>query len=270
MAVSDVHLGFEADLARNGVNLPSQTPKLSEKLRHILEEAHPDMLVIMGDLKHAIPRLSSQEWRELPPFFEALKGSVARIEVIPGNHDGGLSRFLTPTVKLASRRGILVGGREKAGLFHGHTWPSPKLFEAEVLAMGHNHPAVQFRGLFGYRTTKPIWLKAPIDQKALAEGFLKHRGIAAGGDDSVRVLEEMFKVRVRCSKLIILPAFNDLLGGFPVNADDSEGLLGPVPNSGGVQLGEAEIFLTDGTFLGTMNDLMKRPAPKVVIKRYPD
>jgi len=54
-----------------------------------------------------------------------------------------------------------------------------------------------------------------------------------------------------------MPAFNDLLGGIPFNVKSKNELLGPVVRSDGVLLEKAEIFLLDGTYLGTLKELEK-------------
>jgi hypothetical protein len=56
-----------------------------------------------------------------------------------------------------------------------------------------------------------------------------------------------------------MPSFNDFLGGRAVNETHpgkvlgSEALIGPVLRSNAVDVGKAELYLLDGTFLGTLN-----------------
>ena len=58
-----------------------------------------------------------------------------------------------------------------------------------------------------------------------------------------------------------MPSFNDFLGGRPINKTrprkeiGSEALIGPVLRSEAVDVDEAELYLLDGTFLGTLNQL---------------
>lgn len=257
LVISDLHLGFEFELAGRGINLPSQTSKLKENLVQLLERVNPDCLVVLGDLKHSIPKISLQEWRDIPLFFEDVGSRVPEIQVLLGNHDGRISLFSTPNIRVVSSRGMLMGEKEKVGLFHGHAWPSPKLFEADYWVIGHNHPAVQFKGPLGFRTLKPIWVKAPVNRKKLVESFLKYRNMKIGVENPEKILKRMFGVEARCSRLVVMPAFNDLLGGLPFNVKNKEELLGPVLRSDGVVLSQAEVFLTDGTFLGVLKNLRK-------------
>jgi hypothetical protein len=256
LIVSDLHLGFEFELAGLGINLPSQSRKLMDSLLLLLEKAKPRRLIILGDFKHGIPQVSPQEWRDIPEFLEGVKRKVPRLQLIVGNHDVGIEPFLGSGVELVSSRGLILREKQKIGLFHGHAWPSPKLFEAEYWVIGHNHPAVQFRGLFGFRTLKPAWIKVPINRRKLVKSFLHHRNIEVGEKGNPeRVFRDKFGVQAHCTKLIVMPAFNDLLGGLAVNAVDPQELIGPIMRSEGVLVPKAEVFLTDGTFLGALKSL---------------
>ena len=58
-----------------------------------------------------------------------------------------------------------------------------------------------------------------------------------------------------------MPSFNDFLGGRPINETrprkeiGKEELIGPVLRSEAVDVDEAELYLLDGTYLGTLNQL---------------
>jgi metallophosphoesterase superfamily enzyme len=53
--------------------------------------------------------------------------------------------------------------------------------------------------------------------------------------------------------VIIMPAFNLLLGGTPVNVKKtSDELLGPLLRNNFVDMENAELYLLDGTFLGKL------------------
>jgi len=254
--VADLHLGFEFELTKAGINLPSQTPKLRDSLMKALDRMKAERLIILGDLKHNIPNISLQEWRDIPLFLDSLKAKVKEIQIILGNHDGGMANFKSE-VKVISSRGMVIGAKEKVGLFHGHAWPSPSLFEADCWIMGHNHPAIQFRGFFGFRTLQPVWVKAPLQRKKLIRAFLRYRGIKAEQKNPETLLKERYGVEARVSKLIVMPTFNDLLVGLPFNIRTQKELLGPILRSGGISINRAEVFMVDGTFLGTLRDLRK-------------
>jgi putative SbcD/Mre11-related phosphoesterase len=254
--VADLHVGFEFELSEVGINLPSQTPKLIENLLKVIKQMKAERLIILGDLKHSISKISHQEWRDVPLLLDSLRSNVNEIQIILGNHDGGIANFSKPGVTVTSSRGMIIGEKEKVGLFHGHAWPSPNLFEADCWVMGHSHPAIQFRGFFGFRTLKPVWIKMPLQRKRMVRAFLRYRGIKSDQTPE-DTLKERYGVKAKVSKLIVMPTFNDLLVGLPFNARTQEELLGPILRSGGVSLNRAEVFMVDGTFLGALPDLRK-------------
>ena len=102
---------------------------------------------------------------------------------------------------------------------------------SRFLVMAHNHPAVMFRDGVGRQTTEPCWLRGRFN---------------AGSNDRYPKLPEGF---------IVVPAFNRMLGGSPVNTVGDE-LLGPVLNSGLLDLDDAHLYLLDGIDLGRRADLM--------------
>ena len=76
-------------------------------------------------------------------------------------------------------------------------------------------------------------------------------------------LKEHYNLKARVKEIFIMPSFNDFLGGRPVNETrprkeiGSEALIGPVLRSEAVDVDNAELYLLDGTFLGTLNQLRK-------------
>jgi uncharacterized protein len=74
-------------------------------------------------------------------------------------------------------------------------------------------------------------------------------------------LRKHYKVRLRTKQIFMMPSFNDFLGGRPVNEVNprnemgGEGLIGPVLRSEAVKMGDSELYLLDGTYLGTLNQL---------------
>ena len=61
-------------------------------------------------------------------------------------------------------------------------------------------------------------------------------------------------------QLFIMPSFNDFLGGRAVNEVrrqklGGDGLIGPVLRSEAVDVDGAELYLLDGTYLGTLSQL---------------
>ena len=81
----------------------------------------------------------------------------------------------------------------------------------KMTIMGHMHPVVEFRDSLGGRITERVW--------------------------------------IRTDKIIVMPAFNDLLGGQDVRS----GLLGPMKRE--LDPKKADLYLLDGLYLGRISQL---------------
>jgi len=259
LIVADLHIGWEVALTQEGIHIPSQTPKMKDKLLKLIDLYKPTSLLFLGDVKHTIARVELEEWRDIPDLFEALGKKVADIKVVFGNHDGNLEPLLPLTVKTYPPTGIAL---REAGFFHGNAWPAPEVLQCRSLVMGHVHPTVMFRDPLGFRITAQVWVKAQLNRKRLARAFLKGLGITLKTDaDPFESLRQRFRVQVRTSELLIMPYFNEFLGGRPINRRSTEKgaksieYLGPLLRSGSVDIENAETYLLDGTFLGTVNQL---------------
>jgi len=259
LVVADLHLGWEVLLIQKGVHIPSQTPRILNKILQLIKKCKPTRLIFLGDVKDAIAKVEMEEWRDIPNFFEAIDKKVSDIQVVPGNHDGTLEPLLPETVKILPSTGVVFGN---VGLFHGHAWPAPELLGCRSLITSHIHPMVAFRDPMGFRMTRPVWVKAACDGERLAKFFLEHLGAKVTANPST-LLRDQFNVSLRVSQLFIMPAFNEFLGGRPINERrrgkdvKSRALIGPVLRSGSVDIDNAETYLLDGTFLGTISQLRK-------------
>ncbi len=257
LVVADLHIGWEAPLTQKGVHVPSQTPKILDKILRLIKTCEPTRIIFLGDVKHAIAKVEMEEWRDVPDFFEALEKKVADIQVIPGNHDGNLEPLLPETIKILPSTGVVFGN---VGLFHGHAWPAPELLGCRSLVTGHLHPMVAFRDPMGFRITRQVWVKAACNGQRLAKSVFNRLGVKVNANPSV-VLLDQFNVRLRVSQLFIMPSFNEFLGGQPINkrklgkGAKSRAFIGPVLRSGSINLDDAETYLLDGTFLGNVNQL---------------
>lgn len=257
LIVADLHIGWEVSLAQEGVYIPSQTPKIMNRLLKIVKKVKPTRLILLGDVKHTVAKVELEEWRDIPNLFETLEKGVPEIQVVPGNHDGNLEPLLPETVALLPATGTKI---ENIGFFHGHAWPAPELLECQTLVIGHIHPTVAFRDPFGYRVSTQVWVKASCDKTRLAKSVLKALNIKEDKKPA-ETLKTRFGVTPRTSRLLIMPCFNEFLGGRPVNRAgiDKKGkyreFAGPILRSPGVDADRAEIHMLDGTFLGSVAQL---------------
>lgn len=255
LLVADLHIGWELTLVQEGIHVPSNTPRILDKLLRLIDSYKPKTLIFLGDVKHTVARVELGEWRDIPDLFETLTKKVPNILLIPGNHDGNIEPLLPETVKIASSTGVTFWN---VGLFHGHTWPAPDLLQCTSLIIGHVHPMVAFNDPGGFRISRQVWVKARCDGLQLARSILKHLNIRSK-DDSTKVLQDKFNIKLRVSKLLIMPSFNDFLGGQSINrrgtgrGTKAQQYIGPILRSESVDINQAELYLLDGTFLGAVS-----------------
>jgi putative SbcD/Mre11-related phosphoesterase len=239
LVASDVHLGLEHELWLCGISIPSQTDRLLERLINCLNEIEPDRLVLLGDTKHNVPRTSWQEKKEVPHFLRSLS-RIVQVDIVPGNHDGGLADLAPIGTSVMTSSGYVLDG---AGYFHGHTWPDPILFRSEMLVTGHIHPAIRLFDPLGHFQNKPVWAKVSLVPDAI---------------------EDQYKQKLPNPEMIIVPAFNDLCGGFPLNEPDQDE-RGPILTM--ADMNKAGIFLLDGTNLGSLGAIKSHDNNKSAGKR---
>jgi uncharacterized protein len=257
LLIADPHIGWELELQQKGIHVPSQTPKILGKLTAILAKYKPQRIVIVGDVKYSVISSEMAEWHDIPDFFEKLQSCVPNIAVVRGNHDANIEPLLPESVELLPATGAVIGD---VGVFHGHKWPSPELLGCKTLVMGHLHPVVVFRDPAGFKITRQVWMKANIESETLAKILLQKHNVKIEGSVS-QTLHKHYHVNPRAKELFIMPSFNDFLGGRPINETrprkevGAEALIGPVLRSEAVDVDNSELYLLDGTYLGTLNQL---------------
>jgi len=257
MVIADLHIGWEMALSAKGIHVPTQMPKLLNKLTNLISTYKPERLLILGDVKHTVATAEMGEWQDIPDFFNELKKQIQEILIIRGNHDGNLEPLLPENIKILPSTGMTIG---EVGFFHGHRWPSPSLLKCKTLVMGHVHPVVAFRDPAGFRITKQVWVRANCNSVKLTQVLLQKHKIKIEKNAEETLLKH-YKIKPKTSRLFIMPSFNDFLGGRPLNERklagkaESERIVGPVLRSESVDMENAETCLLDGTFLGTLNQL---------------
>ena len=227
LIVTDLHIGIEYEISRSGITIPSQVERLEQRIDKLIKLTKAKHLVILGDIKHQVPSISWQEYREIPHFLEHFK--KIKLSLVKGNHDGNIERLAPKSVDIYEPHGFKL---ENVLLTHGQAWPDKKDMDAEYIIMGHVHPAVEF-WTERFRTIEPCWMKCDVDNKK----FL-----------------EKFKTKTSFKQGIIMPSFNHLIGGMAFNSKNFEP-LGPLLTNNALKWKESEVYLLDGTFLGKLKDL---------------
>ncbi len=259
LVIADLHIGWESGLSQQGIHIPSQTPRLIKKLEEVVHVASPTELVILGDVKHAIAKVDPLEWRDVPEFFEKALRLVPTVMVVPGNHDGNLESLTPREIRIFPSSGTRV--TDDVGLVHGHAWPLPEVLGCSTLVMAHVHPVVLFSDSLGLKVSKQVWIKASCNKTNLARGILK--GLKVKVNKPIESeFRERFETELRTSRCIIIPPFNDFIGGQSINRKGSwtkskvkEEYIGPILRSQSVDMENGEVHMLDGTFLGKVSQL---------------
>ncbi|MGM5482868.1 MAG: metallophosphoesterase [Nanobdellota archaeon] len=134
LVFSDVHMGYEEALNKQGIFLPREQFNLTIKRLDENIKNHK-RIIINGDIKHEFGQISETEWRHTLRLIDFLAKKCTELILIKGNHD----TILGP---IAQRRNIKVFDSFKLGniLFtHGHKLAQES---AETIVIGHEHPAV--------------------------------------------------------------------------------------------------------------------------------
>ena len=141
LVLSDLHIGYEEALNKQGVLIPRfQFEEIMKELEQLVMKAGKiKRVIINGDLKHEFGTISNQEWRHTLKVLDFLR-SRAEVILIKGNHD----TILGP---IAKKRNVTVVNHfiDKDVMFiHGDKIKDiPK--EVKTIIIGHEHPAVSIR-----------------------------------------------------------------------------------------------------------------------------
>ena len=231
LVVADLHFGIESDLALHGWHFASRSRERLRRVIACIQATSPDLLVLLGDVKHSIPRTTRQEYREIPDILAALREEVP-IRVLPGNHDIGITRFLQKD-ELMPKDGAVIDG---VAYMHGHTIPNPDL-SGHLIIIGHHHPMVSLHDEVGCSLRAPAYLLADLDQTEMDEAKIDL------ADKKTRVL--------------FMPAFNECAG-----FDILRIIRHPFsPLSRSICSEGAEVFLADGTYVGLVSALEDNVTP---------
>ena len=227
LVIADLHIGVESHLRSKGFHLISRTDEMYDEI--LSSAGDCNKLVVLGDVKNTVPGTSKQEYAEIPEFFIKLTEVFNKVTVVRGNHDTNIEEYLPPEVDVAPATGMKRGD---VGYIHGHTWPSKEVMSCRTLIMAHNHPAMAFVDGVKKQMTEPCWLRGRF---------------VSGGERYIEYPESF----------IVVPAFNRLLGGSPVNNDRGE-FLGPLMKSEFIDMDDMDIYLLDGIHIGKRKDNLVR------------
>lgn len=239
LVISDVHIGLEDRIKRNGILIDSRknTDELIKLLTNIYLETGVKELIILGDLKASIRIITRTEWDNVPYFLESLC-KLFKIYLIPGNHDGNINQLLPENINIMRSHGMEI---DNILFTHGHIIPRIGM-NVEKIIVGHLHPIIHKEGsiLHGNR----IWVKIRLTKKNLS-----------GRDHNINA---------RNIELIIMPHFNSILDYY---SNINRNISGRVPGKSRLPLldkminkldwsvDKAFLFSMDGSIIGLEEQL---------------
>jgi putative SbcD/Mre11-related phosphoesterase len=231
LVIAELHLGLEYEIYKSGVTIPPQREKFLATLEKLIEITKAKKLVIVGDIKHKVPGSTIREDREIPRFLEQISSKVKTI-IVKGNHDDRIEEIVPKKIKIYSAHGFKM---KKYGFFHGHAWPSKNLMKCDYIFMGHIHPAIEFRDDLGYRSWEKVWIRGKLNEEKVKKKFGLHK--------------------TGKLNIIVIPTFNNILGGKAVNRIAIEQQISPLIVNEFFDLNSAKIYLLDGTYLGILKNI---------------
>ncbi|MAH42830.1 hypothetical protein CL614_03845 [archaeon] len=151
LVISDIHLGLTYHLEYKGVNVPNQTEDVLDYIVKLKKKTRVHSLIIVGDLKHALPGTPHDERKDVREFLESLKKEFKELILVKGNHDT-LIEEIVPWLHVEPY--LLLG---KVLFVHGHR-NLPKDVEYDTVVIGHNHPVIKFKDRMGGVYYQRCWL----------------------------------------------------------------------------------------------------------------
>ena len=138
LIVTDIHIGFESNMASNEIFLGKNSTinESIQELSDIIDLEKPDSVILLGDIKSSIKNISRNEWDEVPLFFKKIR-EKCDVVLIPGNHDANIQRLVPDNITMISSTGMV---EDNVLLTHGHTMPSENFSHVDKIIMGHLHP----------------------------------------------------------------------------------------------------------------------------------
>ncbi len=231
LVVADVHLGLGAEPSHPTGPPEASAPGMAEALLRYVEVSGARAIVIAGDAKHPIVGTPPPLRRVVFDFFASLLSQGVPVDLVPGNHDVGIVRYLPREVTVHPASGVVWGG---VGIFHGHRWPSNPVLRAPRLVAGHLHPGFRLAPTAEDPVGKRrCWVRTPLEPRPAPDRRRRRH------------------IEPRAREIVVLPAFNPVAGTEALNRER--------PARGRSFLyrrflsrGSPRAYLLDGTDLGPL------------------
>ena len=162
LIIADLHIGFEEQYCKRGIMIDeSYIDEMYDDIKALVYDTDPDNIVLLGDVKDSIARISKSEWKLIPDFIYRIS-RLAKVIIIPGNHDNNINKLIHDinNVEIASIHGMLI---DDTLLMHGHTLPS--ILNVDRMIIGHIHPRIVKED--SIVNGERVWIFLKIDKSIL-------------------------------------------------------------------------------------------------------
>jgi len=222
IVVSDLHLGYESHMAKNGVLIPKvNLKKILKDFETAIKETDAKSIIVVGDIKNDFSTVEEDEFNELYEIIKFCKGHSVELLLIKGNHDNFIDRYRDP-FKLKMYTGEAEFG--DYFFFHGDKMPKLPKKKPKLMISGHEHPSIGIVNTAGRNERLRCFL------------FGSYNGI----------------------KLLVLPAISYFATGSDINLRPESTLLSPILKK--IDLGKAHaiaIGYGETIDFGTIDNLRK-------------
>jgi len=156
--LSDVHIGYEEEMAKKGIFLPKvQKKKFIDIYNKSLKIFKFNKIIINGDLKHMFNSLGRDERSDLNDIFNILKNDNIKVIVIKGNHDNYISLVTEKFDNVELVDNLDLGN---IYIYHGHK--DVKLRDNTTYIIGHEHPRISIKDKLGFSRKLQCFLNIPL------------------------------------------------------------------------------------------------------------
>lgn len=194
LVISDLHLGMESLMAESGTLMPKfQLKEMKAELEKLVNNAHPERLIVCGDIKHEFSGATRDERKEVEALIDFLSDHLKQIILVKGNHDNYLIYAVDKYDNVLLEEQFII---DNYCFMHGDKVDKDiDKKGVDYLIIGHEHPALTLKDKIGVREKLPCFLY----------GRMKNN-----------------------IKIVVMPAFSRFASGSHVNRINKKELLSPI------------------------------------------
>jgi len=191
IVASDLHLGYESHMAKNGVFVPKvNLKKIISDFSKGLDGRKVERIIVVGDIKNDFSSVEMDEFNELYEIIKFCKDHGLELLLIKGNHDNFIDRYRDP-FKIK----VFAGDAYIDGYLFSHGDKLPKIDGKPIMLItGHEHPTIGIANSAGRIERVRCFLSGKYDK----------------------------------TSLLVLPAVSYFASGSDINSASKERLLSPI------------------------------------------